>query len=92
MTTIREEAAFNLIIDCWEFHPGLNKCSFTPKKLVALEEHGIEVLSYTDSSVMFKLDRWRYYGARIYSPLGWEFETEYTDSWQTHRPIRDATV
>jgi hypothetical protein len=85
---LREEVAFNLIVDCWEYHPGLNKNSFTPSKLTALPP-GIEVLAYTDSSITFKLDGWRFYGSRMRILNGWEFEKEVRTGGHVVRTIHD---
>lgn len=73
MNTFKEEKAFNLIIDCWEFSPGLKKHSFSPTKICALPR-GLKVLAYTDHSVMFSINGRKYYGFYSHVINGWTFE------------------
>lgn len=73
MRTVKEEAAFNRIIDCWEFQPGLNKKSFTPAKLGALPR-GVKVLAYSDTSILFRVDKLKYHGSYSWTLNGWEFK------------------
>jgi len=72
---IHWQSLYDAVIGCWEFQPGLNKSSFTPRKLMALP-YGAKLGAYTDTSILFDVGGWRIYGHYEWTTRAWVFEKE----------------